>query len=159
MADEKVVRRDVVLVGGGHAHVEVLRRAAMKRPAEVRLTVIARELDTPYSGMLPGLVAVHYRFEEAHIDLRPLSRAAGATACSSGSAADLPAAAACRRGWDGDRHESLAIVFSYPAQIRAIRVNSGRDVDLATWSLSGFHPHVLDPSILAPTMPAATSPS
>lgn len=78
MADASVVRRDVVLVGGGHAHVEVLRRAAMKRSPEVRLTVIARELDTPYSGMLPGLVAGHYRFEEAHIDLRPLCRAAGA---------------------------------------------------------------------------------
>jgi selenide,water dikinase len=78
MAEEKLARRDVVLVGGGHAHVEVLRRAAMKRAPEVRLTVIARELDTPYSGMLPGLVAGHYRFDEAHIDLRPLCRAAGA---------------------------------------------------------------------------------
>mgnify|MGYP001359263336 CR=1 FL=1 len=67
-----------MLVGGGHAHVEVLRRAAMKRPTDVRLTMIARELDTPYSGMLPGLVAGHYRFEDVHIDLRPLCRAAGA---------------------------------------------------------------------------------
>src|SRR5688572_3530411 len=78
MAEASLARRDVVLIGGGHAHVEVLRRAAMKRPPEIRLTVIARELDTPYSGMLPGLVAGHYRFEEAHIDLRPLCRAAGA---------------------------------------------------------------------------------
>jgi len=78
MAEASLARRDVVLIGGGHAHVEVLRRAAMKRAPEVRLTVIARELDTPYSGMLPGLVAGHYRFEGAHIDLRPLCRAAGA---------------------------------------------------------------------------------
>lgn len=78
MAEASLARRDVVLVGGGHAHVEVLRRAAMKRAPEVRLTIIARELDTPYSGMLPGLVAGHYRFEDAHIDLRPLCRAAGA---------------------------------------------------------------------------------
>ena len=78
MAEENVLSRDIVLVGGGHAHVEVLRRAAMKRPVDVRLTVIARELDTPYSGMLPGLIAGHYRFEDAHIDLRPLCRAAGA---------------------------------------------------------------------------------
>lgn len=78
MAEATLARRDVVLVGGGHAHVEVLRRAAMRRAPEVRLTMIARELDTPYSGMLPGLVAGHYRFDDAHIDLRPLCRAAGA---------------------------------------------------------------------------------
>lgn len=78
MVEAGLARRDVVLVGGGHAHVEVLRRAAAKPAPEVRVTVIARELDTPYSGMLPGLVAEHYRFEEAHIDLRPLCRAAGA---------------------------------------------------------------------------------
>lgn len=78
MTEASLARRDVVLIGGGHAHVEVLRRAAMKRAPDVRLTVIARELDTPYSGMLPGLVAGDYRFEDAHIDLRPLCRAAGA---------------------------------------------------------------------------------
>ena len=65
-------------MGGGHAHVEVLRQAAMKRPAHVRLTVIARDLETPYSGMLPGLLAGHYTHEDAHIDLRPLCQAAGA---------------------------------------------------------------------------------
>jgi selenide,water dikinase len=69
---------DLVLIGGGHAHVEVLRQATMTRPAGVRLTVIARELETPYSGMLPGLLAGHYTQGDAHIDLRPLCRAAGA---------------------------------------------------------------------------------
>jgi selenide,water dikinase len=67
-----------VLVGGGHAHVEVLRQAAMTRPADVRITLIARELETPYSGMLPGLLAGHYAHRDAHIDLRPLCHAAGA---------------------------------------------------------------------------------
>ena len=65
-------------MGGGHAHVEVLRQAVMRRPAHVRLTVIARDLETPYSGMLPGLLAGHYTPEDAHIDLRPLCQAAGA---------------------------------------------------------------------------------
>jgi len=50
----------------------------MRRPAHVRLTVIARDLETPYSGMLPGLLAGHYTHEDAHIDLRPLCQAAGA---------------------------------------------------------------------------------
>jgi len=50
----------------------------MRPPAYVRLTVIAREMETPYSGMLPGLLAGHYTQDDAHIDLRPLCLAAGA---------------------------------------------------------------------------------
>lgn len=71
-------RRELVLVGGGHAHVQVLRRLAMDPPARTRLTVV---LDTPvavYSGMVPGFVAGQYRREELEIDVLPLARRAGA---------------------------------------------------------------------------------
>ena len=72
------VNTDVVLVGGGHSHVEVLHRFAMSPLPGTRITLVSRDLLTPYSGMLPGLVAGHYRVEEAYIDLRKLARSAGA---------------------------------------------------------------------------------
>jgi selenide,water dikinase len=72
------ITTDLVLLGAGHAHVEVLRRLAMRPEPGLRITLIGREPHTPYSGMLPGLIRGDYSFDEAHIDLAPLAAASGA---------------------------------------------------------------------------------
>ena len=77
-APELPVIKDIVLVGAGHAHVAVLRMFGMAPHAGIRLTLITRQLHTPYSGMLPGMIAGTYSADEAHIDTGPLSVFAGA---------------------------------------------------------------------------------
>ena len=73
-------RQRLLLVGGGHSHLfvlEALRLRASEWRDRMEVAMVSRELQTPYSGMLPGLVAGHYRHNEAHVDLVPLAAAAG----------------------------------------------------------------------------------
>jgi selenide,water dikinase len=68
----------IVLVGGGHAHVIALKSFGMKPERGIALTVIAKEIEAPYSGMLPGFVAGHYTYDQCHIDVVRLATWAGA---------------------------------------------------------------------------------
>jgi len=71
------MQKRLLLIGGGHSHVEVIRRLGLAPEAGVAVTLVSPDRHTAYSGMLPGYIAGHYRFEDCHIDLEPLFRNAG----------------------------------------------------------------------------------
>ncbi len=65
-------------MGGGHAHVQVLRRFAMRPPPALHLTLVVDRAEAVYSGMVPGFVAGDYACAELEIDVVPLARRARA---------------------------------------------------------------------------------
>ena len=70
--EDNIIFKEVVFIGGGHAHVHVLKMLAMEPPENikgVRFTLITRDVETPYSGMIPGYVAGFYNRKECHVDL------------------------------------------------------------------------------------------
>jgi selenide,water dikinase len=66
----------VVLLGGGHAHVEVVRQLGPLSPGR-EIILVSPSRHAAYSGMLPGYIAGRYRFEDFHIDLDALCRRCG----------------------------------------------------------------------------------
>jgi selenide, water dikinase len=71
------VTRRLVLVGGGHAHVEVLRRHA-HRPLDVEVVLVSPHARQAYSGMMPAALRGAVDARALAIDLPALCRMAGA---------------------------------------------------------------------------------
>lgn len=67
----------VVLAGGGHAHLHVLKSLATVKWPDTEIVLVSPYARQVYSGMLPGWIAGHYRLEECTAPLAPLARAAG----------------------------------------------------------------------------------
>lgn len=98
--------RTIVLVGGGHAHLHVVDDLGRNSIPGWRVRLVSREAVTPYSGMLPGVVAGHYGRKEMEIDLADLCTRHGvgflqASACGiDRSRRRLLLADGCELGYD-----------------------------------------------------------
>ena len=67
------ITNDLVLVGGGHSHIILMMELSKKPIQGNRITLVSNEIDTPYSGMIPGFIEGVYSWRESHIDLYKLS--------------------------------------------------------------------------------------
>ncbi|MBA3890844.1 MAG: FAD-dependent oxidoreductase [Gemmatimonadaceae bacterium] len=82
--------RRLVLLGGGHAHLEVLRQAARRRFDGGEILVISPSAHSHYTGMIPGFIRGRYSEGALAFDIAALARAAGAVFCE-GRAAEVAA--------------------------------------------------------------------
>ncbi|MEO7403497.1 MAG: FAD-dependent oxidoreductase [Burkholderiales bacterium] len=64
--------KQLLLIGGGHTHVEVIRQIGRNPVSGVEVTLVSPDCMTPYSGMVPGWIAGHYDMADCHIDLERL---------------------------------------------------------------------------------------
>eukprot|EP00978_Attheya_sp_CCMP212_P041405 scaffold237144_cov38-Attheya_sp.AAC.1 len=69
-----VAEKKLVLVGGGHAHLQVIKALNKQaRPENLSVTLVDVQSHASYSGMVPGCVANLYTPEQATIDLAALA--------------------------------------------------------------------------------------
>lgn len=126
-----------MLVGGGHAHVQVLRSFAREPLRDVRLSLVVDHPIAIYSGMVPAFVAGALAREELEIDLRPLARSAGADLVLA-SATGLDARA---RRISLSGHEPVAYdvaSFDVGSRVAGLEVPGARDFALATRPIGRF---------------------
>lgn len=69
----------ILLLGGGHAHLQVLRELVRSPLPGCEVMLLTPYPKAIYSGMVPGLVAGHYRLADCSIDLAALAAAARVT--------------------------------------------------------------------------------
>lgn len=78
MGEDDGIHAEILLLGGGHSHVEVIRRLG-QLGLGARMTLVSPGRYAPYSGMLPGYIAGVYSFDDFHIDLAALCLRFGVT--------------------------------------------------------------------------------
>lgn len=132
MTNERMMpetRGDVVLIGGGHTHIQVMTAFGARPEPGMRLVLISEQPDAAYSGMLPGHLAGLYRRDDMQIDLVALAAATGTTLIQ-----------ARATGIDLDRRQ-VRCEGREPVNYRLLSINVGITPDLS--AITGADRHGL----------------
>lgn len=119
----------LLLLGGGHAHLQVLRDFAAQPPAGARLTLVSPHPALVYSGMVPGWIAGHYDQDDCMVPIAPVAASAGAEFVADAAVAIDP----------GRRTVSLAGGASVAYDVLSIDVGGTVDRD----AIAGAREHAL----------------
>ncbi|RJX30189.1 MAG: hypothetical protein C4516_10035 [Oxalobacter sp.] len=68
----------LLLAGAGHCHALLLKAFAQRGVKNFEITLVSPNRFSPYSGMIPGWIGGHYRWEECCIDFEKLCNKVGA---------------------------------------------------------------------------------
>ena len=70
--------KQLVLIGGGHANVQVLKELSMTTIKGLNTILVSEHFEATYSGMTPGYIHNDFSKEDVSIDLQRLCLNAGA---------------------------------------------------------------------------------
>ena len=73
------ITKQLVLIGGAHAKVQVLKKLCKNNIKGLHTILISEHFEATYSGMTPGFIHEDFSKEEISIDLQRLCFNAGAT--------------------------------------------------------------------------------
>jgi pyridine nucleotide-disulfide oxidoreductase family protein len=82
----------LVLLGGGHAHLQVMRALVAQPLPAAEVTLVTPYAQLTYSGMVPGFVAGHYTLEQCTVPLAPMASKADVRMLQGAATAVDPAA-------------------------------------------------------------------
>lgn len=126
----KPPRQHLVLVGAGHAHLQVLTHLAKQPIANADITLVTCSAKLWYSGMLPALMAGHYSIDDIHIDVTSLCRTAGVTLIEH-----------CIERIDAD-DQSITTTLGELLHYDVLSLNTGA-VNKSEWTSGADHAHLL----------------
>ena len=64
-----MAEKKLVLIGGGHSHILLLKKLGMKPIKGLNITLITPEPELVYTVMLPAAILGSYSFDQINIDL------------------------------------------------------------------------------------------